>query len=81
MATVGIATLDTRAVERAVQPGNSGVCERCDEVIRYQARLKARWVLCNVYEDSSRGRVWDRLEHFHPDCYAAAGAPHGEVVG
>ena len=23
--------------------------------------------------------VWDRVEHFHADCYELAGEPHGEV--
>ena len=33
-------------------------------------------VICNVYE---RGR-WDRVEHYHADCYHRAGDPHGQVA-
>jgi hypothetical protein len=30
-------------------------------------------VIANVYENG----VWARVEHYHADCYAEAGAPYG----
>jgi len=33
-------------------------------------------VICNVYN----GNVWERVEHFHAECYLEAGSPHGEPV-
>lgn len=33
-------------------------------------------IICNVYD----GEKWSHVEHFHPDCYAEAGEPHGVVT-
>lgn len=48
-------------------------CPPCNQWVRFRARLKLQQVIANVYEDG----VWQRVEHFHPECYLAAGEPHG----
>lgn len=73
--SVDIAQLGTRAVERPVDPGNSGMCPECLEVVKFRARHKDRQVIANVYVDGK----WDRVEQFHADCYTKAGAPHGPI--
>jgi hypothetical protein len=40
------------------------------------ARAQLRQVICNVYEDG----VWQRVEHFHADCYLEASEPYGEPL-
>jgi len=42
--------------------------------VKFQARLRLQQVICNVYVKN----VWDRVEHYHADCYQAAGSPYGE---
>ena len=64
----------SRSVERMIDAGNSAYCARCDELIKFRAKVKAYQVICNVYV----GGRWDRVEHYHPDCYAEAGSPYGE---
>ncbi len=63
----------SRAVLRPVDPGNDASCAHCDEPVKFAARQQRRQVIANVYSD---GR-WNRVEHYHEDCYGAAGAPHG----
>jgi len=43
--------------------------------VKFVARLKARQVIANVYED---GR-WARVEHFHEECYLEMGHPYGHA--
>jgi hypothetical protein len=62
-------------VLRDVEPGSTVDCTLCGERVKFQAKVRHKQVICNVYE---RG-VWKRVEHFHADCYTAAGEPHGEV--
>ena len=64
----------SRAVCRTVDAGNSAYCAVCDELIKFRARIRAEQIICNVYVKNR----WDRVEHYHPDCYAEAGAPYGE---
>ena len=68
-------TSRSRAVLRDVEPGSTVECAHCGERVKFQAKVRHKQVICNVYE---RGK-WVRVEHFHSDCYAAAGDPHGEV--
>ena len=63
----------SRAVQRVVEPGNTVSCTGCDEWLKYRAREKRWQVICNVYV----ARTWDRVEHWHPQCYDQAGQPHG----
>ena len=69
------AALRSRAVLRDVEPGSTVDCVLCGERVKFQAKVRHKQVICNVYED---GR-WVRVEHFHSDCYEQAGEPHGDV--
>ncbi|MEZ5281708.1 MAG: hypothetical protein R2770_14705 [Acidimicrobiales bacterium] len=64
----------SRAVLRTIDAGNSAYCSECDELIKFRAKVRAYQVICNVYV---KGK-WDRVEHFHQECYDKAGAPFGE---
>ena len=44
--------------------------------MKFQTKLRKQQIICNVYVD---GR-WNRVEHYHIECYEEAGAPHGRVV-
>lgn len=63
----------SRAVERLVEPGNSAVCAKCDAPVKFVARAQHRQVIANVYVAST----WDRVEHYHYDCYLEAGQAYG----
>lgn len=63
----------SRAALRSVEAGNYVDCARCGERVKFQAKLRKQQVICNVYID---GR-WDRVEHYHAECYDDAGQPHG----
>lgn len=65
--------MTTRAVLRKVEPGERADCTRCRNPIKFVAAKKLRQVIANVY----KGKHWDRVEHYHADCYAEAGEPHG----
>jgi hypothetical protein len=64
----------SRAVLRLIEPGSSVDCAHCDQRVKFQARVRLQQVICNVYIDGA----WDRVEHFHAECYEIAGAPYGE---
>jgi len=64
----------SRAVVRAIEPGCAATCAKCDEPVKFIARLNGRQVIANVYE----GGRWMRVEHFHHECYVEAGNPYGE---
>ena len=68
-------TWKSRAVTRLVEPGNWAECVLCEEVIKFRARERRTQVICNVYVDNR----WDRVEHYHSDCYKAADEPYGEA--
>ncbi|MEZ5377774.1 MAG: hypothetical protein R2733_14810 [Acidimicrobiales bacterium] len=65
----------TRAVVRLIEAGSMVDCAYCEKQLKFRARQRDLQVICNVYED---GR-WDRVEHFHAECYAEAGEPHGDA--
>lgn len=67
--------LKSRGVVRDVEAGSSVDCVHCGERVKFQAKVRHKQVICNVYVD---GR-WDRVDHFHLDCYLAAGEPYGEA--
>jgi hypothetical protein len=73
--TTTTTTMQSRAVLRDVEPGSTVECVHCAERVKFQAKVRNKQVICNVYVE---GR-WDRVEHFHADCYDAAGLPHGVV--
>ena len=66
----------SRAVRRNIQPGSTAVCAGCDTAVKFAARVRRAQVIANVYAD---GR-WQRVEHYHVECYADAGEPHGAVT-
>ncbi|MGH9156403.1 MAG: hypothetical protein ACRD1K_11350 [Acidimicrobiales bacterium] len=67
------AVTSSRAVERGVEPGNSAACTHCGAPVKFVARAQLRQVIANVYVDGH----WNRVEHFHADCYGEAGMPYG----
>ena len=64
----------SRAVRRIIEPGSSTECVTCGERIKFQAKVRAEQVICNVYVNGA----WDRVEHYHLECYDNAGQPYGE---
>ena len=67
--------LKSRAVLRDVEPGSTVECAQCGERVKFQAKMRHKQVICNVYVAGK----WDRVEHFHSECYETAGEPFGEV--
>ena len=65
----------SRAVLRSVEPGNSAMCAHCGAPVKFVARAQKRQVIANVYVKGS----WDRVEHFHDECYPEAGEPYGPI--
>lgn len=69
-------TWKSRAVMRGVEAGCSAMCVACGDQVKFAAREKRQQVICNVYVDGK----WDRVEHFHSECYSEAGEPYGEAA-
>jgi len=69
-------TLGSRAVLRTIEAGSSAMCITCDEQVKFKAKVKMHQVICNVYVDGK----WNRVEHYHLECYDEAGKPYGEPV-
>ena len=63
----------SRAVLRRVEAGSSVLCATCREVVKFTAKVQRQQVIANVYV---AGR-WDRVEHFHDECYVEASEPFG----
>jgi len=63
----------SRAILRQVEAGNYVDCARCGEQVKFQAKIRANQVICNVY---AKGK-WHHVEHYHAECYEVAGSPHG----
>ena len=63
----------SRAVTRMIEAGSSAECVHCGERVKFQAKVRGQQVICNVYVDGS----WDRVEHYHADCYTLTGEPYG----
>lgn len=66
-------SLGSRAVLRDIPAGQYIDCPHCGNRVKFEAKSRARQVICNVYV---RG-TWNRVDHFHEACYDAAGHPHG----
>ena len=73
--TTTIRSTRSRAVLRDVEPGSTVECILCGERVKFQAKVRHKQVICNVYI----GETWDRVEHFHAPCYEEANEPHGPV--
>jgi len=67
----------SRAVIRDVEAGSAVDCAHCGERVKFQAKMRNRQVICNVYIKGA----WSHVEHFHADCYDSAERPFGEIVG
>ena len=65
--------MNSRAVLRQVEPGNTASCARCRAPVKFVARAQLRQVIANVYDNGT----WIRVEHYHADCYDEAGQPYG----
>jgi hypothetical protein len=65
--------MNSRAVVRPVDPGNSASCAQCGAPVKFVARAQLRQVIANVYTDGA----WERVEHYHEECYDEAGQPYG----
>ncbi len=63
----------SRAVLHAVRPGSTALCSACGQAVKFAARVRRHQVIANVYVDGH----WDRVEHYHPDCYEQVSEPHG----
>ncbi|MDQ1403471.1 MAG: hypothetical protein QOG03_1787 [Actinomycetota bacterium] len=64
----------SRSVIRPIEPGNSAICTHCGTPVKFVARAQLRQVIANVYVDGT----WNRVEHFHADCYVEANQPYGD---
>jgi len=74
MSDVSVKTpLGSRAVLRRVEAGSMALCAHCGEQVKFAAKVHRFQAIANVYVD---GR-WDRVEHFHEECYEVAGEPYG----
>jgi hypothetical protein len=71
--TLSSPVLGSRAVLRRVEAGNLALCAFCGEQVKFAAKQNRQQVIANVYVD---GR-WDRVEHFHDECYVQASEPFG----
>ena len=74
MTLTSSATFTSRAAVRRVEPGSSAICVGCSTQVKFAAREQRMQAICNVYTD---GR-WNRVEHYHAECYDEAGQPYGE---
>lgn len=61
---------------RSIEAGSDVYCARCGERVKFQAKVKQQQVICNVYVHG----VWDRVEHYHAECYQRAGEPYGAAA-
>ena len=67
---------ESRAVQRLIEAGNYVDCIHCGDQVKFQAKIRTYQIICNIYTDGK----WDRVEHYHFDCYEQAGSPFGEMV-
>lgn len=63
----------SRAVARYIEAGNTATCAGCKLPVKFRAKAKLQQVIANVYTEG----VWERVEHYHVDCYENAGRPYG----
>jgi hypothetical protein len=66
----------SRAVTRLIEAGNTATCTLCKLPVKFRAKSRLQQVIANVYTDG----VWDRVEHYHLDCYETAGRPYGSAA-
>lgn len=66
----------SRAVLRRVEAGSTAVCSHCDEPVKFAAKMLRNQVIANVYIDGK----WNRVEHYHAECYSNNGEIYGPAV-
>jgi hypothetical protein len=66
----------SRAVVRVVEPGTTAICASCGNAVKFAARAQHRQVIANVYVKGT----WNRVEHFHAECYVDAEEPYGPAA-
>lgn len=52
------------------------MCAHCGAPVKFVARAQLKQVIANVYKDGT----WDRVEHYHSECYDEASKPYGDPV-
>lgn len=78
----------SRAVTLTILAKEQDQCESCD--VKINSDLAKVWVVANVYvvcsdpSDECRtcrgsGEKWDRVEHYHVQCYEEEGSPYGDA--
>jgi hypothetical protein len=66
----------SRAVTRLIEAGSTATCTLCRLPVKFRAKSRLMQVIANVYDDG----VWERVEHYHLDCYENAGRPYGPAA-
>lgn len=66
----------SRAVVRLIEAGNTATCALCRLPVKFRAKSRLMQVIANVYTDG----VWERVEHYHLDCYEKADRPYGTAA-
>ncbi len=66
----------SRAVSRKLQPGLGLECDACSMPIKYSAKFPTNQIIANVYD----GNVWQKVVHYHEECYQELDYPHGEPI-
>ena len=67
---------NSRAVSRPIEPGSSVECASCRQAVKFTAKVRRWQVIANIYVDG----VWNRVEHYHAECYEGAGRPYGSAA-
>ena len=52
------------------------MCASCGMPVKFSAKVRCWQVIANIYV----GSVWDRVEHYHAECYEGAGRPYGSAA-
>jgi hypothetical protein len=69
-------SFESRAVTRPVEAGNGATCAACGQPVKFRAKIRLTQVIANVYVEGH----WDRVEHYHSDCYDTVGRPYGSAA-
>ncbi len=73
---MSVQTRSSRAVARPIEAGSAVVCATCGTPVKFSAKVRLWQVIANIYVN---GR-WDRVEHYHAECYEGAGQPYGSAA-
>jgi len=67
-------TFVSRAVSKKIESGVNAICDKCDDQIKFRAKIKSDYVIANIYEDG----IWKAVVFFHDNCYDEAEQPYGK---